>query len=68
MMKFTFGIITATSVSHQVIDSIVNQNISEYEILIVGGENNYDDYDINHIPFDESSGKYTVKKNASLEK
>ena len=62
-MNFTFGIITGNYVEHQILDSIVNQNISEYEIIIVGGEDNYDGYDVNHIPFDENSGKYTVKKN-----
>jgi len=68
-MKFTFGIITATIVSPQVIESIVNQNISEYEIIVVGGskpawwteENHYDN--VKHISFDESSSKYTTKKN-----
>ena len=68
-MKFTFGIITADVVSLQVIDSIRKQNIPEYEIIVVGGskpkwwgeENHYEG--IKYIPFDESSGKYTVKKN-----
>tara|TARA_Y100000034_G_scaffold128438_1_gene182999 strand:+ start:1023 stop:1691 length:669 start_codon:yes stop_codon:yes gene_type:complete len=62
-MKFTFGIITIDIVPSKVIDSIRNQNIPEYEIVIVGGRNVYEGSNINHIPFNENSGKYTVKKN-----
>ena len=36
-MKFTFGIITGSRVLNQVIDSIINQNIPEYQIVVVGG-------------------------------
>ena len=34
---FTFGIITGSRVLNQVIDSIINQNIPEYQIVVVGG-------------------------------
>ena len=42
-MKFTFGIITNNNISsvNLIIDSIEKQNISEYEIIIVGIENIY---------------------------
>lgn len=66
-MKFTFGIITAGTsddLLNQVIDSIENQNIPEYQILIVGNsqvsrKNTF------IIPFDESirPGWITRKKN-----
>jgi|TARA_R100000008_G_scaffold17073_1_gene8464 hypothetical protein len=62
-MKFTFGIITSSIVPNKVIESIVNQNIPEYEIIIVGGDNEYKNYDVNHFHFDETSGKFTAKKN-----
>ena len=67
-MNFTFGIITNGIVDTAVIDSIKKQNISNFEIIIVGGsplawwdKKNYDG--AKHIEFDESSGNYTVKKN-----
>ena len=66
-MNFTFGIITGASVPHQILDSIINQNILEYEILIIGGKDDYEDYDVNYISFDESLGKFTKKKNLITE-
>jgi hypothetical protein len=62
-MKFTFGIITGTQVPIEVIKSINNLNIPEYEIVVVGGENQTYYVNVNHIPFDENLGAYTVKKN-----
>ena len=40
-MQFTFGIITNNNISsvNLIIDSIEKQNISEYEIIIVGIQN-----------------------------
>jgi hypothetical protein len=48
----------------RVIESIVNQNISEYEIIIVGGENNYQNSNIRHFYFNENDGNFTAKKNS----
>ena len=61
-MKFTFGIITNSIVDYRIIESIENQNIDDYEIIIVGGDSNYE-LNVKHISFEESSGNYTVKKN-----
>ena len=66
-MNFSFGIITNNVVDYRIIESIKNQNIDNYEIIVVGGEDKYKGYDVKHIPFDESSGKYTVKKNMITE-
>ena len=62
-MKFTFGIITATQVPVEVIQSINDLNIPEYEIIVIGGELKswYDN--VIHKPFEENSGPYTLKKN-----
>ena len=81
-MNFTFGIITGGAnngreslsnieVSNRInniIKSIKLQNIPKYEIIIVGGVNNYDD-SIKHIEFDESQkqGWITKKKNIIAE-
>tara|TARA_R110002012_G_scaffold234930_1_gene408617 strand:- start:21851 stop:22549 length:699 start_codon:yes stop_codon:yes gene_type:complete len=74
-MKFTFGIITSGDISHKVIDSIYNQQIPEFEIVVVGGKSLWvkgkdypewmEDKNIIHIPFDETikKGWITKKKN-----
>lgn len=81
-MHFTFGIITGglsngreslsnIEVSNRInniIESIKSQHIPNYEIIVVGGVNNYSE-DIKHIDFDESqkSGWITRKKNIIVE-
>jgi len=81
-MNFTFGIITGgtnngrESLSNieisdricNIIESIRSQNIPNYEIIIVGGINNYGE-GIRHIEFDESQKKgwITRKKNIIVE-
>lgn len=62
-MKFTFGIITSNKVDQRILDSIHNQLIKDYEIIVVGGENVYDN--VIHIPFDDTikPGWITKKKN-----
>jgi|15BtaG_2_1085339.scaffolds.fasta_scaffold00698_8 hypothetical protein len=64
-MDFSIGIVTNTTVNPDIIDSIVSQNIPNFEIIIVGGENTYNEPYITHIPFDESilTGWITRKKN-----
>jgi glycosyltransferase involved in cell wall biosynthesis len=61
-MDFTFGIITNSLVTNEVIDSILKQDIINYEIVVVGGRDEYID-EIKYVPFDETTGNYTVKKN-----
>jgi hypothetical protein len=67
-MKYTFGIITNNQVNNNIIESIVMQNIENFEIIIVGGNNVYNKY-IKHIPFDESLKNMwiTRKKNIITE-
>lgn len=67
-MNFSFGIITDGTQEHrlqQVIKSIVDQNINNYEIIIVGGGKNVYYDMIRRISFDESikKGWITKKKN-----
>jgi len=64
-MDFTFGIITNSGnddMVNLIIDSIENQNISKYEVVIVGGEY-INRKNVVHIPFDESiKPKWITKK------
>ena len=68
-MDFTFGIITLGDAKDRVdkiIDSIISQNIPNFEIIIVGGENEHEDIEcVKHFDFDESikKGWITAKKN-----
>ena len=87
-MKFTFGIITKSENNFGVddpastdkknivsaIESINNLNIPEYEIIIVGGDDIYNQENITHIPFDDTihplwitSKKNIITKNAKYE-
>lgn len=72
-MKITFGIITTESTQSYldlIIESIVRESISEYEIIIVGGKDNiWNNSHIHHIPFDESiiHNWITLKKNLITE-
>ena len=66
-MNFTFGITTDYSNPQQikeVVDSIHQLNIPEYEILIIGGKGE-DELHVKHISFDENQkpGWTTRKKN-----
>lgn len=64
-MDFTFGIITDGRNEifiNTIIDSIEKQNIPNYEIIVVGGNNILRD-NVIHIPFDESiKSKWITKK------
>lgn len=56
-MNFTFGIITSGEYGayiEKIIKSIENENIPNYEIIIVGGNNIHIHDKVRHIPFDES--------------
>jgi hypothetical protein len=68
-MDFSFGIITTNRVSDEILSSIRNQKIENYEIVIVGGLNYYDDENIIHVPFDEriKNSWITKKKNLITE-
>jgi len=64
-MDFTFGVVTGGGSDNwinKLIDSIEKQNIPNYEIVIVGGDN-VDRKNVVHIPFDESiKPKWITKK------
>ena len=63
-MQFTFGIITGGSPNvERVIQSIDNQNIPEYEIIVVGGE---PIQNVVHVPFDESKKKLWITRKKNL--
>jgi hypothetical protein len=79
-MDFTFGIITGGSQNHRedteenlvverikkIISTIELQNIPNYEIIIVGGPNQYENINnLRHVPFDDKRyfGWITKKKN-----
>lgn len=79
-MNFTFGIITGGSNNHRetitnseasdrvkkIIKTILDQKIPKYEIIVVGGDNDYSDCEnILHIPFNDLKykGWITRKKN-----
>jgi hypothetical protein len=71
-MDFTFGIITNGSNIHNnkiIISSIQKLNIPNYEIIVIGGSNEYDN-SIIHIQFDEKvkKGWITKKKNIVCQK
>lgn len=66
-MKFTFGIITADTSNNQlkdVIQSIIEQNIPIFEIIIIGGIDQEYFYDspIRHFEFEEVSKPWITKK------
>jgi len=71
-MKFSFGIVTSEENKKFLIDtinSIIFQNIEEYEIIVVGGSddflNNFESHKslINHIEFDENiKDKWITRK------
>jgi len=67
-MKFTFGIITSGNSDdtlHTVIDSIEQQNIPEYQILIVGNSN-VSRNNTFIIPFDESIRQAWITRKKNL--
>jgi hypothetical protein len=68
-MNFTFGIITS-SVNpiidlNKIINSIIQLNIPNYEIIIIGGNKNYQSNNLSIYSFEENSngGWITKKKN-----
>lgn len=67
-MDFTFGIITNGNNDNfikQIILDIRTLNIKNYEIIIVGGQNVYDEKII-HIPFDENIKKMWITKKKNI--
>lgn len=64
-MKFTFGIVTKgnTSMINKAIESIRSQNIPNYEIIVVGGPNEFVGTDIKWVPIDDSEITFCQKKN-----
>jgi hypothetical protein len=71
-MKFTFGIITSPSTQaflQDVINSIAEENIPEFEVIVIGGDQYYDDGGMRILPFDETEKPMwiTRKKNMITE-
>jgi len=71
-MNFTFGIITSPGSSgflQQIVDIICDENIPEFEIIIVGGNEAHKNDVMQVIPFDESKKPMwiTRKKNIITE-
>lgn len=67
-MNFTFGITTnglSTDLINNTIRSIYVLNIPNFEIIIIGGQNNYSN-DIIHIPFNENNNKGWITKKKNL--
>jgi len=64
-MNFTFGVITAGNKTYieNIIKSIENENIPNYEIIVVGGN---PIKNICHIPFNESKKKMWITKKKNL--
>ena len=63
-MDFTFGIITTSSNKNRVlniIQSIENENIPNYEIIIIGGDK-IEGRNVKHIEFDETIKKMWITK------
>ncbi len=63
--QITFGIVTKDGVAEEIIQSIKQQNIPEYEIIVVGGPNTYS-IPVRHIEFDDSGGNYLNKKKGMI--
>ena len=71
-MKFTFGIVTSPGSCNflqQITDSICNEQIPDFEIIIVGGQVLYDTSIMRVFPFDETKKQMwiTRKKNIITE-
>jgi len=68
-MKFTFGIITSPGTDtfiQQIVDAICEENIPEFEILIIGGSTTYEDGALRIIPFDESQKRMWITRKKNL--
>ena len=64
-MKISFGILTYPGneeEAQKVIKSIERQNITLYEIIVIGGSNVYKNNNLIHIEFDESIKKDGLQK------
>ena len=71
-MDISFGILTYPGNENEAkksIKSIENQEIPNYEIIIIGGNDHYKNRNLNHIEFDESikNGWITKKRNIFFE-
>ena len=67
-MNFTFGIITYNDGARTqlAVRSILREDIPDCQIIVVGGENFYNDERITHIPFDESIKKAWITKKKNI--
>lgn len=68
-MKISFGILTYPGNEEEakkVIKSIERQNITLYEIIVIGGSNVYKNNNLIHIEFDESIKKGWITKKRNI--
>jgi hypothetical protein len=68
-MNFTFGIITSPGSDifiQQIVDSICDENIPNYEIIIIGGNTTYNSDELKVIPFDESQKRMWITRKKNL--
>lgn len=68
-MNFTFGIITSPGSDifiQQIVDSICEENIPNYEIIIIGGNTAYNSDELKVIPFDESQKRMWITRKKNL--
>ena len=69
-MDFTFGITTNGSNYNNlkcIIESIINLSIPKYQIIIIGGDNNYECYsNVVHIRYSENSNFIEISKKKNL--
>jgi hypothetical protein len=69
-MNFTFGIITsqkdALNSLSSIIDSIKNLNIPNYEIIIIGGDEDYKSQNISIYSFEENPNGWWITKKKNL--
>lgn len=68
-MNFTFGIITSPGTDvfiQQIVDSICEENIPQFEIIIIGGSVSLDLGELRVIPFDENQKPMWITKKKNL--
>ena len=68
-MKISFGILTYPGNEEEVkkaIKSIERQNITLYEIIVIGGSNIYKNNNLIHLEFDESIKKGWITKKRNI--
>ena len=68
-IDFTFGIITSpTSCGflQKIVDSISDENIPNYEIIIIGGDSAHESENLTVVPFDDSTKPMWITKKKNI--